>query len=161
MTSAEQTASFRLFLLLLLSVGIQDSMLSQDAEQKAVQAVIETMFDGMRAGDSTKVSSVFAENVQMYSTSVQEYGETKLSEGSSSRFLMAVGTPHDKVWDERISNLKIQIDGPLASAWMDYSFYLDDYFSHCGVNAMTLILIDGSWKIIYLIDTRRKEDCKS
>lgn len=159
MTVAEQTASLRLFCIFILLSSIQGTLWGQHAEHEAVKSVIETMFDGMREGDSTKVSGVFAKNVLMYSASFQEDSTTKLSEGSASRFLTAVGTPHDKVWDERISNLIIQVDGPLATAWMDYAFYLDDTFSHCGVNAMNLVYIDGKWKITYLIDTRRRKNC--
>lgn len=160
MTTVARVADYRLFMLAILFFGISGQGLCQDAGHQAVKSVIETMFDGMREGDSSKVSAAFAKNVQMYSASIQEDGATKLTEGSASRFLTAVGTPHDKVWDEQISNLVIQIDGPLATAWMNYSFYLDKAFSHCGVNAMTLARIDDAWKIIYLIDTRRRDRCE-
>lgn len=162
MTNVEPAAKLRLcFIVFLFLISVQGNrLMSQDDERKAVESVIANMFDGMREGDSSKVAGVFAEKVQMYSASIQEDGSTKLTEGASTRFLTAVGTPHDKVWDERISHLHIQIDGPLANAWMNYSFYLDGTFSHCGVNAMTLVRLDGTWKIVYLIDTRRRTDCE-
>ena len=53
----------------------------------------------------------------------------------------------------------IQIDGPMANAWTNYEFWVNDSFSHCGVNSFQLFNDQGSWKIIYLIDTRRKEGC--
>ena len=45
-------------------------------------------------------------------------------------------------------------------AWTPYSFFLNDTFSHCGVNNFQLLKKEGEWKIIYLIDTRRKEGCE-
>jgi hypothetical protein len=74
-------------------------------------------------------------------------------------FLNAVGQPKDEVWDEQISGLVIQIDGNLATAWMNYSFYRGETFSHCGVNTMNLIQTADGWKIFSVTDTRRMEGC--
>ncbi|QCK14320.1 hypothetical protein [Mangrovivirga cuniculi] len=74
-------------------------------------------------------------------------------------FAVAVGTPHDEVYNEVIDNLEIKIDGPLASAWVPYKFYIGEQFSHCGVNVFELVKIDGNWKISSIIDTRRQENC--
>lgn len=141
-----------------LFVSGQESRGEEDPKQ-AVEAAVHTLFEGMREGDSAKVHSVFHHTVQMNSTGFQQDGKTRLSDGSLASFLKAVGSPHDEIWDERISDLTIQIDGPLATAWMKYSFYRGETFSHCGVNAMTFLLQDGKWTIIYLIDTRRKDKC--
>ena len=131
---------------------------SLDHEQ--IKNSVDQMFEGMKSGDSAKVHGVMNDAVIFQSTALKN-GKPELFTGSLDRFLNAVGTPHEKVWDERISNLAIQIDGPLATAWMDYSFYLGEDFSHCGVNAMTFFKFPDGWKIIYLIDTRRKENCNS
>lgn len=85
--------------------------------------------------------------------------EPVLRRTPAAGFLQAVGAPREEVWDERISNLQIQIDGPLASAWMDYSFYRGDAFSHCGVNTMTLLREEDGWKIFAISDTRRRTGC--
>ncbi|UWX56421.1 hypothetical protein NYZ99_09635 [Maribacter litopenaei] len=54
----------------------------------------------------------------------------------------------------------IQIDGAMANAWTPYEFRINDNFSHCGVNSFQMVKLEGEWKIIYLIDTRRKEGCE-
>jgi hypothetical protein len=54
----------------------------------------------------------------------------------------------------------IQIDGAMANAWTSYEFWVNGSFSHCGVNSFQLFKDEGAWKIIYLIDTRRKEGCQ-
>ena len=150
----------RIIAILIAIIGsfVQESR-GQAPPETQVQQQVETLFNGMKEGDSSKVRSVLAKNVQMFTSAVTAEGETKLIEGSAIRFLTAVGTPHEEVWDERISDLEIRVDGPLAAAWMKYSFYRGETFSHCGVNAMTFLWKDGAWKIIYLIDTRRKEGC--
>jgi hypothetical protein len=47
----------------------------------------------------------------------------------------------------------------MATAWTPYKFYLDKTFSHCGVNAFQLFKSENGWKIISILDTRRKEPC--
>lgn len=139
-------------LILCFSLEAQDS---QDAE---VEAVIQEMFDGMRAADSSRVHAVIADEAGFYTSTIREE-KPVLFEGSLSRFLQSVGSPHDKVYDERVSGLKVHVDDNLATAWMNYEFYLGDSFSHCGVNTMTLHKGEKGWKIVFLADTRRKTAC--
>ena len=120
-----------------------------------VRAVIDKLFDGMRAGDSTMVSSTFYKGALMGRATDQGYRA-----GSNDRFLNAIGTPHDEVWDERIWDVKIMVDQRLASAWMEYAFYLGDTLHHCGVNSMQLYQTDDGWKIAYLVDTDRGLTCE-
>lgn len=132
---------------------------TESNEKEQIKATVETMFEGMRKGDSTMVHSVFSDEVRMFSSFTTLEGEEMLRPGSLTHFLHAVGTPHDQVWDERIWDLKIEVDDNLAHAWMNYAFYAGESFSHCGVNAMQLVKMNGQWKIVHLIDTRRKTNC--
>ena len=147
-----------LLTLLLFSSVLPPLALSQSPEAE-VEAAVQQLFDGMRAGDSSQVHSVFSDKVLFY-TSVIKDGEARLFEGSLDRFLKSVGSPHEKVFDERISDLKIQVDDNLATAWMNYSFFLGENFSHCGINTMTFHKEKEGWKMIFLADTRRKDSCK-
>jgi len=123
-----------------------------------VLAVVQQLFDGMRAGDSTAVRGVFADGARMQSVGLEE-GEPILRLGSVDRFVEAVGRPRDAVWDERIWDPIVRVDGPMAMAWTPYAFYLGDTLSHCGVNAFHLIRRGDAWNVFYLVDTRR-QDCE-
>jgi hypothetical protein len=122
-----------------------------------VRAAIEQLFDGMRTGDSTAVRAVFHPEARMLTAAVRN-GETLLQAGSIDEFVQAVGTPHPEVWDERIDDLEIEVDDPLATAWMDYRFHLGETFSHCGVNAFQFLRTAEGWRVIQITDTRRR-DC--
>lgn len=128
-------------------------------EKKAVQATIDLLFDGMRVGDSSKVRQAFHSDARLMTTFVDKDGNPRLVEEEIQGFLNAVGTPHKEVWNEKLTSVKIQIDGNLAQAWTKYEFYVDEDFSHCGVNAFQLIKDSDGWKIIQITDTRRKTDC--
>ncbi|WP_346318272.1 nuclear transport factor 2 family protein [Chitinophaga sp. YIM B06452] len=133
---------------------------AQHSEEEAVKSAIRQLFEGMKRGDSAMVKAVFSENVVMQTALTTKDGSLKLVTASFEKFLTAVGSPHTDVWDERISFSKVLVDGPLASVWTPYQFYLNEKFSHCGVNSFQLFKSpEGGWKIIYLVDTRRKEKC--
>jgi hypothetical protein len=59
-------------------------------------------------------------------------------------------------FQEKLLSYTIQVDGAMAHAWTPYEFYVNGKFSHKGVNAFTLFKDKDTWKIIYIIDTRRK-----
>ncbi len=145
--------------LLLILLAFPSSALAQSAEQE-VMATVQRLFDGMRAGDSTVVRSVFHPSARLVSVGMRE-GAPVLREDAIDAFVAAVGTPHDEVWDERIWNTQVRVDGNLATAWMDYAFYLGERLSHCGVNAFQLFRGPEGWRIIQIADTRRREGCQT
>jgi len=143
----------------ILSLLFAYSVNAQNSDREMILSQIETLFDGMRAGDSSMVSSVFTKDATMQSITKNRDGQTVLRQGSLAGFKNAVGTPHDDVWDERVANIKVNVDGDMAVAWVPYSFYLGDNFSHCGVNSFQFIRTSGGWKAISIVDTRRRTDC--
>lgn len=149
---------YKSIFLITLFVLVSANLSAQTAEQE-VQSVIETLFDGMRAGDSSMVASAFTKDAVMQTIAMNQAGDVIKRDGNLSQFLTAVGTPHEQVWDERIGGYDIKIDGDLASAWTPYQFYIGDNFSHCGVNSFNLAKMNGTWKIIYIVDTRRNSEC--
>jgi Putative lumazine-binding len=141
-------------------VGAQAAPRPATAE---VMAVVTRLFDGMRAGDSAMVRSVFHPQVRLLTVAKGRDGAQRLVvENSIDEFAKAVGTPHPQPWDERLWNERVEIDGALASVWVDYSFFLGSTFSHCGIDHFLLVRgDDGVWRIISLADTRRTEGCKT
>jgi hypothetical protein len=45
----------------------------------------------------------------------------------------------------------------MANVWTPYEFYINEKLSHIGVNSFTLLLENNIWKIVHIIDTRRKK----
>ncbi|GAB4250425.1 MAG: hypothetical protein Kow0027_13830 [Saprospiraceae bacterium] len=147
--------------LLLFSVLLlfQTTLSAQSVEEAQVIATLSKLFDGMRAGDSAAVSSVFHPEARLQSAFISRDGTPVLAAQEISKFVEAVGTPHDEVWDEKIWTYDIRIDKNLATAWTDYTFYRGEEMSHCGVNAFQLFRDSEGWKIIQITDTRRRDGC--
>ena len=142
---------------LMLSMNSQ----AQSPDHEAVRKVIDQLFEGMRQGDSSMVSGLFHPKAIMMSSYRAEDGTPALKEGSLRDFLTSIGTPHPEIWNEEIWDTEIAIDDDLAQVWTNYAFYAGEKFSHCGVDAFQLVRgMDGQWRIIHLMDTRRKEPCE-
>jgi len=148
-----------LFLVAALALLATPATAQSDGDE--VLAVIQTLFDGMRAGDSAMVRSTFDPSMTMASIYVNRQGEPVLTSGTPDEFVKAVGTPHDKVWDERIWDPVIHVDGRMATAWVPYAFHLGEDLSHCGVNAFQLFHGAEGWRIIRITDTRRRQGCEA
>ena len=129
------------------------------SEEAAVKAVIESLFDAMRAKNADQIGAVFSENAIMQT--IETTGETGVVKaGSVADFVKGISSlPLEAKLDERITDFQINIDGPMATAWTPYEFYFNDKFSHCGVNSFQLVKMAAGWKIVYIIDTRRKDGC--
>lgn len=143
---------------ILLALVPCGSLAAQTPEAE-VRATVDRLFDGMRAGDSTVVRSVLHPTARLLSVDVRD-GAPRIQAVPIDRFVAAVGAPHDQVWDERIRNVEIRVDDRLATAWMDYAFYLGDTLSHCGVNAFQLFRAPEGWRIVQIADTRRSQGCE-
>jgi hypothetical protein len=53
----------------------------------------------------------------------------------------------------------ILVRGPIAVVWGEYEFWIDGEFSHCGVDSVDLVKIEGEWKIANFMWTVEKENC--
>ncbi len=149
--------SLVLLTLAALAGGVQAPARGQTPEE-AVMAVVHRLFDGMRTADSAMVRSVFDSSVQFLSVR-EENGVPTATARSVDAFVAAVGKPHEQVYDERIWDVEIEVDGGLASVWAKYAFYLGDKFNHCGVDVFGLVRRADAWKIVYLADTERRTGC--
>ncbi len=150
-------AIFFLPMLFLVSFGY-----AQNEEEAKVKTTIETFFEGFHKGDTTLMKSVMMKEITMQTAFFNKKGEGVFVEDGPEKLVNAIANrPEDQKWDERLTNFNIQIDANMANAWVDYEFWFNDKFSHCGVNSFQLVKTKGKWKIIYLIDSRRRGSCKS
>lgn len=142
-------------ILLSVFVFFIQNVSAQNADEE-IKAVINGLFDGMREADSVKILSVFAPDAYMQSVAKNKEGKTIIKRDEVAGFASFVGKQKKGAADEQIVFESIKIDGDLAFAWTPYKFIYNGTYSHSGVDAFCLVKLNGSWKIQYLIDTRRK-----
>ncbi len=143
---------------LLMMMGTVKYAASQTAVD-SVKLTIGNLFSAMRDTNAKGVMNCFTDSAVMQTIVRDAKGEILVKNEKLAEFAMIVGSMPKGAADERISFDMVKVDGALASAWTPYKFYYNGQFSHCGVNSFQLVRINGSWKIQYIIDTRRKQGC--
>jgi hypothetical protein len=121
----------------------------------AVRAAIVALFDAMRAGSADGVRAAFHPGATLTSVGAGRDGVMRVQTEPIEGFATFVGEPHPEPYDERIGAIEVRVDGPLATAWNTYRFYVGDTYLHCGVDAFQLADSGDGWKIISVTDTRR------
>jgi ketosteroid isomerase-like protein len=135
--------------------------MAQTSDEIEVKNTIIKFFDAFHKQDSTAIKALVFEDVILQSIGKNREGVTQLKKEAFNGFLKSiVSIPKDQKFEEKLLDFKIRIDGDMANAWTPYEFWFNDTFSHCGVNSFQLVKLEGTWKIIYLIDTRRREGCE-
>jgi len=145
--------------ILLVALLITTLSFSQSSEKDSVKATIERFFEGFHKQDTLIMLETVSKDIKMQSIGKNREGVAQLNTTEFQGFLNSIiSIPKDKSFREEILDYTIQIDGNMAHVWTPYNFWFDNNFSHCGVNSFQLFKENGNWKIIYLIDTRRR-DC--
>ena len=140
----------KIFFLLISSFSF-----AQNSTEKEVVKPIENLFNAMKSADSIVVKNAFSSSAIMQTFNKNNEIRTEKVEG----FAKQVGSSKVGDLDERFTISKVLVDGNMASVWVPYQFYYKGNFSHCGVNSFQLAKLNNEWKIQYIIDTRRKENC--
>jgi Putative lumazine-binding len=132
-----------------------------ETAEDSVKAVINKMFTGMKTADAALLKTCFADSMILQTISRNKEGNLEVRNEDPVGFIDFVSKEAPGNADERITFDVVKVDGPLAIAWTPYSFYYKGQFSHCGVNSFQVVRLNGEWRIQYIIDTRRKQGCKS
>ncbi|MFV8347530.1 nuclear transport factor 2 family protein [Flavobacterium sp. ZB4P13] len=133
---------------------------NSQAQNQEIQKVVETFFEAFHAKDTLKLQTLCDDTMILQSIAENAKG-TKLSNEKPQVFFKSIASiPAELKFQEKIMSYSIQVDGSMAHAWTPYEFYVNGKLSHKGVNAFTLFKKDtpetSGWKIVHLIDTRRK-----
>ena len=130
---------------------------AQSAEEKAVLAPVQRIFDGMRAADSAMARSGFAEGARFASVDSRST-PSAIKYDSVGGWIRAIANSNRR-WDEQIYDVHVRVDDNIAQVWAPYTFYLDKAVRHCGVDSFALLKDAVGWKITELSDTRRTGNC--
>jgi Putative lumazine-binding len=149
------------FPVLLFSLFMVFPLVAQKEEksEKAIKAVINQFFEGLEKGDTTLLRSTCTSQPVLQTYMADRDGKWQIFTEDFNEFVAFVGTPTKDQYNEEIEFEAVLSESSLASVWTPYKFYFNGKVSHCGTNSFQLVKIDGSWKIQYILDTRRKT-CK-
>jgi hypothetical protein len=144
----------RLLISLSIIFFLASPLFSQENE-KAVLQTVDLLFEAIHKRDTSLASSILhpdgrfvamTENGRYIAMSHKEYIHN-LAKGK--------GKAVERYWDA-----EVHIRGHIATVWAPYDFYVNDQFSHCGIDALDLVKIEGKWIIVGGIFTVEKNSCE-
>jgi hypothetical protein len=150
------------FVMLLFLVVTGMAFAQNNPAESEIKNTINIFFEGLHNGDTLVIDQVVNSDFKLQSAFYNKKGTSILQNDTKANFYKALSgkNPEDK-WFEKLLSYEILVDGNMASVWTPYEFYVNDNFSHCGVNSFQMFKSNEKWEIVYLIDTKRRRACKA
>ena len=124
----------------------------------SVVATVNEFFRAMTARDTAALARVqFADGIQ-YAARMQG-DSVAIRRGTFEAFSQQLTGIRD-IWVERMWEPTVLVHGPLAVLWAPYDFHRNRTFSHCGIDAFTLLRSPTGWKIATVSYTTEATGCK-
>lgn len=143
---------------LAILIGLAPAPLRAQDTKAEVIAVVQRLFDAMRAKDTVALWAVFSPEAMLTGPARGSQGHVVVRVVPVARFIAGVvGTAAHL--DEQFWEPEVHLADDLAAVWAPYAFYTDGTLTHCGVDAFVLIRTDTGWRIIHAADSRRREAC--
>ena len=143
---------------LLLSINFFSNAQQSHPEYAAVKLVIENFFESINTGNGELLASLEVEGAQIFNIREDTVGKYEFVERS---WFSAEDFSSDSQFTERYWDEELLISDALAIFWAPYDFHIDGEFSHCGIDALNLIKIDGEWKIGHAMWTIQRPGCEA
>jgi len=133
----------------LLFFAPASSAQTTDADTKTAIAVADSVLVALSTGDNVTLKRLTIDSAIVGGAGLRN-GVERLSVGSWARYTSRTG-PSD--FTERGFGATARVQDRVAQVWVPYDLYIGKTWSHCGVDAFTLIKSDGRWRVASLIYT--------
>lgn len=147
--------------LLLLFILTSSSASAQSDDRGAILALMQQAFAAVGSGNPDDMRAIqLAEgtSISMRPHSSGKKGKYEMRLSSNEEFL--AGPADDrKLVEAWTAEPTLIIGGPIALVWGEYDFWIDGEFSHCGIDSVSLVKIDDTWKIANWMWTVETEKC--
>ncbi len=124
-------------------------------DESQVLATVQEFFDSMTAKDTAAARQILVMDATYFS--VREGDDGTTMQGSTNRKYVEGLATTDNDLQERMWDPQVMIHEGIAVVWAPYEFQVNGEFSHCGVDAFSLVRIDGRWKIAGIVYTVEQE----
>lgn len=135
----------------LVLIGLSSSLIAPHLGQAqrapgdsvAAIAVADSALTAISRGDPIALTDLMVDPAMTYSIRTRE-GRPVL--GSRSKAENRARTSTETI-TERGFSPSAMLSGRLAVVWFPYDLYIDGKWSHCGVDAFTMVRLERGWKI--------------
>jgi hypothetical protein len=142
--------------MLILSI-VPTSARAQDADKAAVVAAVQRLFDALETRDSVAGVATFHPSATIL---VVAGTPATVTLTTPTALVGGIARSTAGTFKERIFDTEVRIDGDVAQLWAYFTVHIGNAFNRCGTDAMTLVRVDGVWKISHAAFTRRTQGCR-
>lgn len=151
------TITRRMAVLVTLLVISPSVTRAQDGDTAAVVAVVQRLFDALETRDSVAGMATFHPSATIL---VVAGTPATVTQTTPAALVGSITRSTAGTFKERIFDTEVRIDGNVAQLWAYFTVHIGKVFNRCGTDAMTLVRVDGAWKISHASFTRRTEGCR-
>jgi hypothetical protein len=144
-----------IFFIVLIILPSHFTMAQTDEE--AVISTVQQFFDAMTARDTIATLEVLLPEGQYFSIGEDNSG-IAVKRTTHAEYLIRLAASKES-WVEKMQEPEVLIQGRVAILWAQYRFYRKGQFSHCGVDAFSLLKTATGWKIAGLVFSKEIEGC--
>ncbi len=132
-----------------------------------VLAAVQRLFDAMAARDTSAARALLLPGARFRALRRDTAGAAvdtapappaQPAAQSDTAFLRRLATRRERLL-ERIWSPAVRVEGPLATVWAAYDLHVDGRWSHCGVDAVTLIRSGAGWRVSGIDYTVQRRGC--
>ena len=127
-------------------------------EEKRILDIVNKFLNVLETGDVTSAKEILMTDGSNFS--VREEGDSLTIKHTDYKTLIGSLPKTKGKYKEVINDPKVLIHGNIAVVWTEYKFYIDNQFSHCGMDSFSLIKDENKWKIASIIYTVEKKGCE-
>jgi len=136
--------------------GAGSYVCAQDSKKEVMKAA-QSLLDAIGQGDTTAFRSLFLPNAMIYTVREKD-GQPVTASRSPFTDTFRAGTVIRETMKD--TGVEVQVHGNIAQVWAPYELWINDTFSHCGIDVFTLIKTSRGWRIATLSYTIEKEVCE-
>ncbi len=138
------------FLVLFLALFAEStSAQAIDADAKAAIAVADSVLVALSRGDHVTLARLVLDSSVVGGAGLRD-GVERLSLRTWGLYINRAGSG---TFTERGFDATARVQDRVAQVWMPYDLYVGDKWSHCGVDAFTLLKREGQWRVAALMYT--------
>jgi opacity protein-like surface antigen len=134
------------------------AMQAPDSERSHVIAAVQAFFDSMEKADAELAKKVLMPEARFFSAAERD-GKMTVRPSTGEAFVASFSNPNRAKALERMWDPDVRVQGAIAQVWTRYDFHSNGTFSHCGIDAFSLVKTDEGWKIANAMWTVERTGC--
>ena len=148
----------RLVCVVALAALLPAAARAQEADRAQVIAAVQSFFDSMEKADADLAKKILMPDARFFSAAERD-GKMMVRPSSGDAFVASFSNPNRGKALERMWDPEVRIQGSIAQVWTRYDFHNNGKFSHCGIDAFSLVKTDEGWKITSAMWTVERTGC--